>query len=920
MFNKLKKYQLAGKVTNNTPTKNIKLQDWVFNMPEEGDCVGEGCSEIATNLFSTATGENKYQYIPTQDSWYFRKAILKNNGKAIYDPLGEKKGSFETLPSLPKDVMNNMQNFDIVTMERGANKSTKKSTVPGYSLADNDDADHTGIIVKDKKGQFKIYHGYNNKYQLSNINEDGTVTLKAGLISPLTYKVKAILRAKGIEDYNKPIMQVSPEDLEIKPEDRFDSTKFKNLNAYETKYFQSLKDEDIKKIATYTNSSVKDVMNAYKYGLGVINNETGSSLKGSPTALNIKRSVANLAHTVGLKDENASLGAFQMKYDDLITDNKVADFFKKMDIKSSNILNYKEQIDPKNIAAFIGNYLIKRNRLKNNLDNQYNEKTGMLKNNVPLDYAALYTHKNPSTNLNRKDKNNVSHLTYLQRADKDYVNSVIEYLKNKNVLFENDPLLSYYIFNNAKYNSNLKNNTNLINTSKPPNTNIAITPTPTFKSLVPLLKTDGLQRLELGGINNQYKQYIDSNEWEFVPYTNKFQQGGLYTTNPTGYIDSTLNANKNLNFVQRLYDKNSPSIKLPNEQYPSTHLMESGDSAVYPRIVMKDGKLQNLGDNAWKYARQTGEQIKFPNDEIAKWFGKNYKRGTGVLSKYQQGGKTKQTQPPITNRNFLDKTKPSKPINQKEFIKYFDDEKKYKQAVRNRNDSSDLFKKGKDAFIKYDQDTYVERDYKPSKIWGIVKPNKKQVKEALESTTAEVGYGWSPIQNYKDRISLLKKSLKTGIYPTNMLYPERSDPNLIYKKPVVIPKLKSKSIIATPLSVGQPKPELGNFTESALPNIPQYEMQGRTPIYGPGNSLLGMLGNDNTFYPDYNNTAARTKINQADNDMIGNEEALRQLLKRKGVNNPIIQKFNSGGLIKRADGSYSKRGLWDTKNDWEIIG
>lgn len=35
----------------------------------------------------------------------------------------------------------------------------------------------------------------------------------------------------------------------------------------------------------------------------------------------------------------------------------------------------------------------------------------------------------------------------------------------------------------------------------------------------------------------------------------------------------------------------------------------------------------------------------------------------------------------------------------------------------------------------------------------------------------------------------------------------------------------------------------------------------------------------------------------------------------------FYNEFKTGGeMIKRADGSYSKRGLWDTKSDWEIIG
>jgi hypothetical protein len=105
------------------------------------------------------------------------------------------------------------------------------------------------------------------------------------------------------------------------------------------------------------------------------------------------------------------------------------------------------------------------------------------------------------------------------------------------------------------------------------------------------------------------------------------------------YVDSVLNANKNLNWVKRLYDVNRKSIMLPGQKDPSTHFMESGDGRVYPTVVeMPDGKLKHLGDKAFDYADSTNTFIEFPTDSIATWFGKNYKKGTGVLKKKKQGG------------------------------------------------------------------------------------------------------------------------------------------------------------------------------------------------------------------------------------------------------------------------------------------
>ena len=117
--------------------------------------------------------------------------------------------------------------------------------------------------------------------------------------------------------------------------------------------------------------------------------------------------------------------------------------------------------------------------------------------------------------------------------------------------------------------------------------------------------------------------------------------GKVYANNGLN-IDSTLNANKNLNWVQRLYQKNTPSIFLPGESHPSTHYMENADNFVYPTIIQnEDGKLEYLGDKAYDYAMKTNTAIKFKTPEEAEDFAKNYKKGKGVLKKFNMGGKIK---------------------------------------------------------------------------------------------------------------------------------------------------------------------------------------------------------------------------------------------------------------------------------------
>lgn len=114
----------------------------------------------------------------------------------------------------------------------------------------------------------------------------------------------------------------------------------------------------------------------------------------------------------------------------------------------------------------------------------------------------------------------------------------------------------------------------------------------------------------------------------------------LFKTNRTAYVDSVLNANKHLDWVQRLREPGAPSIQLPNEPAPSTHLMsDDGKGYVFPSVVRIGGKLRYLGGKAEDYARATNTGIQLPQEE-GSWFAANgYKTGTNVLNNIGSNGR-----------------------------------------------------------------------------------------------------------------------------------------------------------------------------------------------------------------------------------------------------------------------------------------
>lgn len=107
-------------------------------------------------------------------------------------------------------------------------------------------------------------------------------------------------------------------------------------------------------------------------------------------------------------------------------------------------------------------------------------------------------------------------------------------------------------------------------------------------------------------------------------------------------LDSVISANQHLNFIKRAMDAKTPSVVIKGQTEPSTHFMESADGMAYPTVVQSpDGGIRFMGkyvgkdkngnpkyntDEAYNYAKSTGNFIKFNNDEDAQYFSENYKK------------------------------------------------------------------------------------------------------------------------------------------------------------------------------------------------------------------------------------------------------------------------------------------------------
>ena len=176
-----------------------------------------------------------------------------------------------------------------------------------------------------------------------------------------------------------------------------------------------------------------------------------------------------------------------------------------------------------------------------------------------------------------------------------------------------------------------------------------------YKTAYPALNYHGMiEHFNNGGSTDK----LQTNIQDTRPNPLSPNRAPLFNTDKQQFVDSTLNANKQLDFVKRLYEPNTPSLVLPGNDIPSTHYMADEGRYVYPTVIRKPGNnnVEYLDNKAGAYAEKTGERIKFKNAAEASWFAANgYKQGTNVLNEYAEGGNVDRYIPASESTNAVKK-------------------------------------------------------------------------------------------------------------------------------------------------------------------------------------------------------------------------------------------------------------------------
>ena len=151
--------------------------------------------------------------------------------------------------------------------------------------------------------------------------------------------------------------------------------------------------------------------------------------------------------------------------------------------------------------------------------------------------------------------------------------------------------------------------------------------------VIPLVK-----ELKQGGYIRVYNDEKDCWTYSKNKEINSFKEGGKTQ------LITLLEANKSkAPFMVRLLTNDTRSIQLPNEKYPSTHLLcwdeIDGKTYIYPHIQPdENGNLKFYDKDALNRALETGDYLE-SDPENAKWFTENYKNYyPSFFNKFENGG------------------------------------------------------------------------------------------------------------------------------------------------------------------------------------------------------------------------------------------------------------------------------------------
>jgi len=174
---------------------------------------------------------------------------------------------------------------------------------------------------------------------------------------------------------------------------------------------------------------------------------------------------------------------------------------------------------------------------------------------------------------------------------------------------------------------------------------------------LPLLPTDGMHHKpnqnELAQVQAQPQPQASTETLGCGGKLARHQDGGELTS---AQMDSTFNANRNVPFVDRIYNPD-PNLQMPIPGGSQSHLMGSYGDYVAPRVVMnQDSTMREVPQNqVGDQVIGAGNAIQMSSAEKAKFFAENYKNtkawkgyqkgmekkaNGGKLPKYQWGGET----------------------------------------------------------------------------------------------------------------------------------------------------------------------------------------------------------------------------------------------------------------------------------------
>jgi len=392
------------------------------------NCVGAGCSKLATTETANLYGVS-YDALSPQDAWYKKAAVLKDKGKEIWDPS--------------KSDYSSVRIGDFVSMDRfGHDHDRDVSPIKGFTLADNEKIEHVGSIIgRNEKGIPLVKHGSEHGKVYVQPITDLFLPDANDINLPLYYKPKSIYRSAAVENldlknkkyYTKPgkidpIVWQNPTETPTENEKKYLDAINKNAPMQQLVY--GLTPEETKKIN--------------EVSWGIFHNETKAGATSKPVGG--KMIAASLLHAFG-RDNAASLGDVQIKYDDLMFNkdgsiSKTGRLMQEMGVNRDGLYSplehrkdYNDEVN--SVAAALATSL---DKIKNNPTKyKYNSDKNTVYGNIPVDEALATIYRLGTVGF--KESALRKHLSY-GKAAATHVNRDIEPSKKPVVNVGGQPLFA----------------------------------------------------------------------------------------------------------------------------------------------------------------------------------------------------------------------------------------------------------------------------------------------------------------------------------------------------------------------------------------------------------------------------------------------------------------------------------------------